>query len=204
MALPPKKKLNENFAISTLYPYSFSKNIAEQAIIHWSKVYKLNFISLRLFNVFGIRSRTTGAYGAVMGVFLKQKLSNKPFTVVGNGKQTRDFIYVSDVAEIFEKSAFSNKKNEIYNVGTGKPQSILYLTQLLKGKKIHIPKRPGEPDFLKADISKIKKQLRWTPKVSFEKGIDQLIKNIDYWKSAPLWNSKKIKEATKNWFEHLR
>ena len=63
------KKINENFAISTLYPYSFSKNIAEQAIIHWSKVYKLNFISLRLFNVFGIRSRTTGAYGAVMGVF---------------------------------------------------------------------------------------------------------------------------------------
>ena len=202
--MTPKKKINENFATSTLYPYSFSKNIAEQAIIHWSKVYKLNFISLRLFNVFGIRSRTTGAYGAVMGVFLKQKLSNKPFTVVGNGKQTRDFIYVSDVAEIFEKSAFSNKKNEIYNVGTGKPQSILYLTKLLKGKKIHIPKRPGEPDFLKADISKIKQQLRWTPKVSFEKGIDQLIKNIDYWKSAPLWNTEKIKEATKNWFEYLR
>ena len=200
----PKKKINEDFAISTLYPYSFSKNIAEQAIIHWSKVYNLNFISLRLFNVFGTRSRTTGAYGAVMGVFLKQKLSNKPFTVVGNGKQTRDFIYVSDVAEIFEKSAFSDKKNQIYNVGTGKPQSILYLTKLLKGKKIHIPKRPGEPDFLKADISKIKKQLRWTPKVSFEKGIDQLIKNIDYWKSAPLWNSAKIKAATKNWFKHLR
>ena len=73
----PKKEINENFAISTLYPYSFSKNIAEQAIIHWSKVYKINFISLRLFNVFGTRSRTTGAYGAVMGVFLKQKLSNK-------------------------------------------------------------------------------------------------------------------------------
>ena len=202
--ITPKKEINENFAISTLYPYSFSKNIAEQAIIHWSKVYKLNFISLRLFNVFGTRSRTTGAYGAVMGVFLKQKLSNKPFTVVGNGKQTRDFIYVSDVAEIFEKSAFSDKKNEIYNVGTGKPQSILYLTKLLKGKKIHIPKRPGEPDFLKADISKIKKQLKWMPKVSFEKGVDQLIKNIDYWRSAPLWNSAKIKAATKNWFKHLR
>ena len=200
----PKIEINENFAISTIYPYSFSKNIAEQAIIHWSKVYKLNFISLRLFNVFGTRSRTTGAYGAVMGVFLKQKLSNKPFTAVGNGKQTRDFIYVSDVAEIFEKSAFSDKKNEIYNVGTGKPQSILYLTKLLKGKKIHIPKRPGEPAFLKADISKIKKQLRWTPKVSFEKGVYQLIKNIDYWKSAPLWNSAKIKTATKNWFKHLR
>ena len=202
--ITPKKKINENFAISTLYPYSFSKNIAEQAIIHWSKVYKLNFISLRLFNVFGTRSRTTGAYGAVMGVFLKQKLSNKPFTVVGNGKQTRDFIYVSDVAEIFEKSAFSNRKNEIFNVGTGKPQTILYLTKLLKGKKIHISKRPGEPDFIKADISKIKRQLKWKPKISFEKGVSQLLDNIDYWKSAPLWNVSKIKIATKNWFEYLK
>tara|TARA_B100002019_G_C21224662_1_gene576695 strand:- start:149 stop:1138 length:990 start_codon:yes stop_codon:yes gene_type:complete len=200
----PKKQINEKFEISTLYPYSFSKNIAEQAIIHWSKVYKLNFISLRLFNVFGTRSRTTGAYGAVMGVFLKQKLSKKPFTVVGNGRQTRDFIYVSDVAEIFEKSAFSNRKNEIFNVGTGKPQTILYLTKLLKGKKIHISKRPGEPDFIKADISKIKRQLKWKPKISFEEGVSQLLDNIDYWKSAPLWNVSKIKIATKNWFEYLK
>tara|TARA_B100000767_G_scaffold181773_1_gene169711 strand:+ start:176 stop:1165 length:990 start_codon:yes stop_codon:yes gene_type:complete len=199
----PKKPINESFRISTLYPYSFSKNIAEQAIIHWSKIYKLNFISLRLFNVFGTRSRTTGAYGAVMGVFLKQKLSKKPFTVVGNGKQTRDFIYVSDIAKVFEKSAFSNKKNEIYNVGTGKPQSVLYLTKLLKGKKIHIPKRPGEPDFLRADISKIKKQLNWNPKISFEDGVNLLVKDIDYWRSAPLWNASKIKKATKNWFKNL-
>jgi UDP-glucose 4-epimerase len=200
----PKRKINENFKISTLYPYSFSKYIAEQAIIHWSNVYKQDFISLRLFNVFGTRSRTTGAYGAVMGVFLRQKLSNKPFTVVGSGKQTRDFIYVSDVAEIFLKAAFSNKKNKIFNVGTGKPQSILYLTKLLKGKKIHIPKRPGEPEFIQADISNIKKQLNWRPKISFEDGINQLIKNIDYWTQAPLWNVKNIKTATKNWFKYLK
>lgn len=199
-----KKKINEKSIISNMHPYAFSKNIGEQAILHWSKIYKLNFISLRLFNVFGTRSRTTGAYGAVMGIFLKQKLSKKPFTVVGDGKQTRDFIYVSDVAEAFIKSAFSNRKNEIYNVGTGKPQSVLYLTKLLKGKKIHIPKRPGEPDFSQADISKIKKHLKWKPKITFEEGINQLIKNISYWKSAPLWSSKKIKHATKDWFQSLK
>ena len=110
MELQKKMPINENHEISTLYPYSFSKNVAEQAIIHWSKVYNIKYISLRLFNVFGPRSRTTGAYGAVMGVFLKQKLSNKPFTVVGNGKQTRDFVNVDDVSEAFKIAGFSKKK----------------------------------------------------------------------------------------------
>jgi UDP-glucose 4-epimerase len=201
--LASKKAISEKASISTLYPYSFSKYVAEQAIIHWSKVYNLNFISLRLFNVFGTRSRTTGAYGAVMGVFLKQKLSNKPFTVVGDGKQTRDFVNVKDVADAFIKSAFSKKNNKIYNVGTGNPKSINYLTKLLKGKKIFIPKRPGEPFYSKANVKKIKKDLRWHPKVTFEDGVKDLVKNINYWKSAPLWNRNKIKKATKKWFQSL-
>ena len=201
--LASNKKIDESFKVSTMYPYSFSKYIAEQAIIHWSNVYGIKFISLRLFNVFGPRSRTTGAYGAVMGVFLKQKLSNKSYTVVGDGKQTRDFTNVKDAAEAFIKSAFSNKKNKIYNVGTGKSQSINYLVKLLKGKKFYIPKRPGEPMHLKANISKIKKELNWSPKISFETGLKELIKNLTYWKSAPLWNKAKIKKATKKWFESL-
>ena len=129
------KKVNEKYKISTLYPYSFSKNAGEQAVLHWSKVYGINYVSLRLFNVYGPRSRTTGAYGAVMGVFLKQKLSKKPLTVVGDGRQTRDFINVDDVAEVFIKSCFSKIKNQIFNVGTGKPQSINYLANLIGGKK---------------------------------------------------------------------
>tara|TARA_B100001250_G_C19815634_1_gene798176 strand:- start:2772 stop:3761 length:990 start_codon:yes stop_codon:yes gene_type:complete len=199
-----KKAIDEKYKISTMYPYSFSKYIAEQAIIHWSKVYKTNFISLRLFNVFGPRSRTTGAYGAVMGVFLKQKLSNMPFTVVGNGKQTRDFINVEDVASAFIKGAFSNIKNRVYNVGTGKPQSINYLTKLLNGKKVFIPRRPGEPYYSKANISKIKKELKWKPKITFENGVKELISNINYWRSAPLWSKEKIKNATKTWFKNLK
>ena len=67
---------------------------------HWNKVYGVPVNSIRIFNAYGTRVRTTGAYGAVFGVFLKQKLSNKPFTVVGDGSQKRDFLYVEDV-EIF-------------------------------------------------------------------------------------------------------
>ena len=198
-----KKAVDEKHPISTLYPYSFSKYIGEKAFLHWAEVYKIKFISLRLFNVFGPRSRTTGAYGAVMGVFLKQKLSKKPFTVVGDGKQTRDFVNVKDVAKAFEKSAFSKKYNKIYNIGSGKPQTINYLTKILKGKKIHISKRPGEPEYSKANINKIKKDINWKAKITFEQGVKELLVNINYWKSAPLWDKKKIKKATKKWFESL-
>ena len=86
--LPEKFPTSENDKIDLQYPYAFTKYIGEQAVMHWSKVYGIEYISLRLFNVYVLRSRTSGAYG-VMGVFLKQKLENKKLTVVGNGSQSR-------------------------------------------------------------------------------------------------------------------
>ena len=194
----------ETDKIDMAYPYAFSKYSGELAVIHWSKVYGIKYISLRLFNVYGLRSRTTGAYGAVMGVFLKQKLSNKPFTVVGDGKQLRDFVNVKDVAEAFIKAGFSKVKNKIFNVGTSKPQSINRLISLLKGKSVKIPKRPGEPDRSQAEIKKIKKYLNWQPNINFKDGVSELKKNIMYWKTAPLWTSKKINKTTKDWFKYLK
>ena len=202
--IPKKYPTNEKDKINPLYPYALTKKIGEDLVLHWSKIYNIQATSLRFFNIYGTRSRTSGSYGAMFGVFLSQKINNKPFTVVGNGNQKRDFIFVSDAVSAIIKSLSLKQKNLILNIGCGKPITINHICKLLKGKKIYIPKRPGEPDFLKADISKIKKQLKWMPKVSFEKGVDQLIKNIDYWRSAPLWNSAKIKAATKNWFKHLR
>tara|TARA_A100000164_G_C21882507_1_gene761007 strand:+ start:621 stop:1610 length:990 start_codon:yes stop_codon:yes gene_type:complete len=202
--ITPVKKISETYNISTLYPYSLSKYLGEKALIHWSNVYGIDFISLRLFNVYGPRSRTTGAYGAVIGVFLKQKLSNKPLTIVGDGKQTRDFVNVDDVSDAFIKACFSKVKNEVFNVGTGRPNNINKLAKIIGGKKIFIPKRPGEPLTSKADIRKIKKFLNWKPKISFEKGVSELLLNINYWKSAPLWSKNKIKKATKVWFDYLK
>ena len=77
-------------------------------------------------------------------------------------------------------------------------------SNIIKGKKIFIPKRPGEPDITYADISKIKKFLNWRPLVKFEMGIQSVLKNIEYWKSAPLWDKNKIKKATKDWFKYLK
>lgn len=182
------------------YPYALSKFQGEQAVFHWGKVYKLPVNSIRMFNVYGTRSRTSGAYGAVFGVFLKQKIANKPFTVVGDGTQTRDFVYVTDVAKAFLGVAQSERVNEVYNLGAGNPQSVNRLVELLGGEVVHVPKRPGEPDCTWADISKIQKHIGWKQTVSFEEGVAKMVKNIDYWREAPLWDAESIKQATQGWF----
>ncbi|MFH1359714.1 MAG: SDR family oxidoreductase [Candidatus Omnitrophota bacterium] len=193
----------ESDPIDPQYPYALTKYLGEQITFHWGKVYGLPVVSLRLFNVYGPRSRTSGTYGAVSGVFLAQKLAGKPYTVVGDGTQTRDFIYVSDVVEAFLAAAFSDIKNEIFNVGCGNPQSVNTLVSLLGGEKVHIPKRPGEPDCTWADIAKIKNKLDWQPKISFEEGIGNILQHIQDWRSAPVWTPEKIEEATKDWFTYL-
>ncbi len=195
----------ESHKIDPKYPYALSKLMGEDLVFHWHKVYGLNVSSIRIFNAYGPRVKTTGAYGAVFGVFFKQKLMNKPFTLVGNGKQKRDFLYVTDVVNAFYKVALTkNKKFRIFNLGSGNPQTILKLINLISGKFIKIPKRPGEPDVTWANISRIKKLTGWKPIVKFEDGVNEMLKNIDYWKNAPLWNKTNINKATKSWFKYLK
>jgi UDP-glucose 4-epimerase len=139
----------------------------------------------------------------VFGVFMAQKLAGKPFTVVGDGEQTRDFTFVSDVADAFVTAARSEVSNEIFNVGSDNTYSVNRLVELLGGDKVHIPKRPGEPDCTYADITKIKRILKWTPKVKFEDGVATMLKSMDQYKDAPLWTVDKIADATKDWFKYL-
>ncbi len=202
--IPNKYPTPESQKINPKYPYAFSKYIGEKTIKHWSNVYGINYISLRLFNVYGTRSRTHGAYGAALGVFLKQKLSNSPLTIVGNGSQKRDFVYVTDVAEAFYLSIKTKIKNKIFNVGSGKPKSVNELVKYIGGKKVFIPKRPGEPNITHADIRSINKLLKWKCKISLKEGISKVLKDINYWKKAPLWTPKKIEKTTRIWFKYLK
>jgi UDP-glucose 4-epimerase len=193
----------EDHPIRPQYPYALSKYQGEQAAFHWHKVYGLPVNSIRIFNAYGTRSRTSGAYGAVFGVFLRQKLAGKPFTVVGDGTQRRDFLYVTDVAEAFYAAATTPLAGTFWNLGAGKPQSINRLVALLGGNTIFIPKRPGEPDCTFADIRKISRQLGWAPAVSFEEGVRRVLDDIEYWRDAPLWNPSSIAKATETWFKFL-
>ena len=193
----------ETAPIRPQYPYALTKYVGEQYALHWAEVYKLPVVSLRLFNVFGPRSRTSGTYGAVFGVFLAQKLHHQPLTIVGDGRQTRDFTFVTDVVDAFVTAARSDVSGEIFNVGSANTYSVNRLAELLGGDVVHIPKRPGEPDSTFADIGKIQRVLGWRPTMSFERGVQIMLENIDYWGEAPVWNPASIAEATKEWFEYL-
>jgi len=201
--IPDKYPTSEAAEISPQYPYALTKRLGEELVMHWAQLYNLPAIALRLFNVYGPRSRTSGTYGAVLGVFLAQKLANKPFTVVGDGTQTRDFTYVTDVANAFLTAAQSSVCEEIFNVGSGETVSVNRLVELLGGEVTYIPKRPGEPDCTFADITKIRRELKWQPKVDIKQGVDNVLANIDYWKSAPVWTPATIATATEDWFKYL-
>jgi UDP-glucose 4-epimerase len=185
------------------YPYALTKYIGEQYVMHWRRVYGLPAISLRLFNVYGPRSRTSNTYGAVFGVFLAQKLAGEPFTVVGDGTQTRDFTFVSDVVDALVCAAQSDVAGECVNVGSRNTYSINMLVELLGGDVVHVPKRPGEPDCTFAAVGKIERLLGWKAKTSFPDGVRIMLDNIDDWREAPLWTPSSIGEATKDWFKFL-
>jgi len=202
--IPDEYPTKETAEIRPQYPYALTKRLGEETVLHWGQVYGLPVVTLRLFNVYGTRSRTSGTYGAVFGVFLAQKLAGKPFTVVGDGTQTRDFTYVTDIANAFYTAAMSDVAQETFNVGSGGTYSVNRLCELLGGEIVHIPKRPGEPDCTFADTAKIEAALGWHAQVTFEEGVQKVLEHIDYWREAPVWTPDSISSATEDWFKYLK
>lgn len=194
---------NEHHDIDPLYPYAMSKYLGERAVFHWNNVYGMEVNSICIFNAYGPRVRTKGAYGAVFGVFFKQKQSGFPLTIVGDGYQTRDFVHVVDVARAFLLAASESVTGERFNIGAGNPKSILELADIIGGEKEFIPDRPGEPRHTFADISKAQKYLSWYPKIDFLEGVSDMLKDINLWSEAPLWTSESISKETKNWFRFM-
>ena len=193
----------ETAPIRPEYPYALSKYLGELSALHWAEVYRLPVVSIRMFNVYGPRVRTTGAYGAVFGVFLAQRANGRPLTVVGDGTQRRDFVYVTDVARAFLMAARSDYNGEVFNLGAGNPQSINHLVELIGGPVAHVPRRPGEPDCTWADVGKITRCLGWKPLVPFEEGVGRMLADLDAWASAPVWTPESIAAATGKWFTYL-
>ena len=145
---------DEKHPISPQYPYALSKYLGEQAALHWNVVYGLPVNAIRIFNAYGPRYRTTGAYGSVIGVFFKQCLEKAPLTIVGDGTQSRDFVHVKDVARAFFLAAESKVTGEVFNLGAGNPQTVNKLARMIGGKTVSIPNRPGEPKCTWANIKR--------------------------------------------------
>lgn len=201
--LPDILPTPETAEIRTMYPYALTKYLAEQMVMHWHETYKLPCNSLRAFNIYGPRSRTTGSYGAVFSVFLAQKLAGKPLTVVGDGSQSRDFTFVGDIVKALIMTAESQVTGEIMNVGTGVSRSVNEIVDILGGDVVYIPKRPGEPDCTRANISKIERMLSWKAEMSFKDGVNIMLNQIEQWRDAPIWTEDSIHKATETWFRYL-
>ena len=173
---PKKFPTSEKDQIDLKNPYAATKFIGEELVMRYATLYKMPNISFRFFNVYGPRLSTSGQYSAVMSNFLSQTKSKKALTIVGDGKQTRDFIHVDDLANAFIKVIKSKLVNKIYNLGSGKSTSINTVAKIFRGKRKHIAIRPGEPRTSLAKITKLKKDINWKPKLSIQLGIKKLLR----------------------------
>ena len=158
-----------------LNPYSVSKIAGEKLCKMYTDLYGLNTIIFRYFNVFGERAPRKGQYAPVTGIFLRQKAAGEPLTIVGDGEQRRDYIYVKDVANANVMAAISNPDDEaygqVYNVGSGKNYSVNEIASFISDDTINIPPRVGEARNSLANIDKIQKTFAWKPEVDVEQWI---------------------------------
>jgi len=165
----------ETAAVNPQYPYALTKYLGELYALSWGKIYKIPVISLRLFDIYGTPVNKFGSFGPLLSIFMAQKLKGIPLTVAGDGRQRRDFTFVSDVVEAFLVAAKSKISNEVFNVGSGETHTINEMVKFIGGKVTYIPKQFDKRDCNFADISKIKKMLGWEPKVSFLDGMRKVM-----------------------------
>jgi nucleoside-diphosphate-sugar epimerase len=173
----PTLPLHEEMTPNPMNPYALQKLAAEHYTRLFSQLYGLETITLRYFNVFGPRMILDGAYPTVIGVFLHANRRGMPLTVCGDGEQTRDFTFVSDVARANLLAArCDHADGRAINIGQGHGVSVNRIAELIGGEKVHVAARPGEPRNTLADLSRAEAILGWRAQVSTEEGLDRLIR----------------------------
>lgn len=192
---------DEDDICSPQYPYALTKYLGEQLVLHYGKVYGIEVVSLRIFNAYGPNSLTKSAYGAMFNTFLAQKANGKPLTIIGDGTQGRDFVYVDDVVSAFQITA--EKGNGIYNCGTGIPTPIKQVAEIIGGERCEIQERYGEPRCIYANNSKLRR-IGWSPKTDIGTGVKIMMENLDYWKGAKVWDPSSIEMETATWQKYLK
>lgn len=149
-----------------LNPYSVTKLNGENLCKMYNSLFGLKTTILRYFNVFGPNQPVRGQYAPVIGIFDRQKSDGEALTIVGDGSQRRDFVYVKDVARANYLAAISDlDETEVFNVGTGKNYSVKEIANAISDLQTHIPEREGEMKITLANVDKIEKYLGWKPEV---------------------------------------
>ena len=151
-----------------LNAYAIGKLSGEQLVRSYYHLYGMKTVSFRYTNIYGERARHVGTYAPAVSKFLKMRAEGKPLTIFGDGLQRRDFLHVSDVAEANALMTYSelDQWGQTFNLGYGENWSIQELADIISQDQIHLPQREGEMRETLADISKIKSQCVWKPRVN--------------------------------------
>lgn len=171
--------LKESMPCDPLNPYALQKYVGELYCRVFSKIYGLSTVSLRYFNVYGPRASAEGAYSTVIPIFLRQKRQGKPLTIEGDGEQTRDFSYISDVinANVLAMESDRVGRGEVINIGAGSNHSVNKIAKIIGGETTSAPARPADIRHTLADISRAKQLLGWQPQVKLKQGIKELLED---------------------------
>jgi UDP-glucose 4-epimerase len=164
--------VNENFRLQPLHYYAYSKFLGEKMVENYGRINNFKYYILRFFNVYGPNSN------AVVARFLSQYLQKKKITIYGNGKQSRDFIYIKDIYQAIKKIINKKIQSDIFNLGSSKSLKIKELKNLIStnAKYVNLDKRFDDIEISIADIKKANKILKWKPKISFQKGLNEMKK----------------------------
>jgi UDP-glucose 4-epimerase len=170
---------SEDYPIWPLSPYGIAKSTVEKYLYYYHQIFNLPFISLRLANVYGPRQDPQGEAG-VVAIFCNKLLNNEQPVINGTGEQTRDYVFVGDVAEALLLAA-NTPKTGMFNVGTGKETSVNQLFEMLKNiirakqQAVYGSAKTGEQQRSALDYSKIKNELAWEPAISLEQGLEKTV-----------------------------
>lgn len=171
--------LRLDMPVNPMSPYALHKYIGEKFAEQFHKLYGLETVSLRYFNVYGPGMAFEGAYMNAIAAFIKQRKAGKPLTIFGDGEQKRDFTHISDVvrANILAMGSDKVGKGEVFNVGAGGSYSVNFIADVIGGERSYLEARKGEPRETMADISKTRDVLCWEPKYRFEDGLREFVKS---------------------------
>jgi UDP-glucose 4-epimerase len=177
--------VSEQAALRPLSPYATDKLSGEYYLSHYHRSYGLPATAFRFFNIYGPRQDPSSPYSGVISIFLESLIRNKPVTVFGDGNQTRDFVFVSDLADLLGRATHgTDGVGGVFNVGTGKRHSLLHLLAILEelaGKKIerrHEPARPGDIQHSCADVTRLRNIFGGAPATTFEQGLKKLLQSL--------------------------
>jgi len=173
----PELPLNEAMKANPISPYALQKLTGEQYTRLFHRLYGLQTLTLRYFNVFGPRMATQGAYVTVISEFLRQRIANQPLTIEGDGEQTRDFTHVRDVVRanlLAMDCAIADGR--ALNIGQGRNVSVNWVARQIGGPTRNLPVRKGDVRHTLADFRQAEKILGWRPQVTTEQGLAELIR----------------------------